>query len=389
VRAARAPSLDEAWRRLEEWGHARGWAGTDPYDGLNATRLAWPLTASVLGKRVLTQVVKRSPLDLRPLFGIPAGRSPGALAHVVSAYAGTEMLESPVRESRLREAVAMLEGLRAPGYEEACWGYHFDVQTRVFFYPQGSPNTIATAFSGMSLLDAFESTGDERLLRLAESAGDFFLRHVPQTHGEGGAFFGYLAGDRTPIHNASMLVCALLARLAAQLGRDDMSEAARAGVSYTLAHQAAEGSWPYGEEPHLGWIDNFHTGYVLESLMTCADAGIDVDGGEGLRRGLEFWRERMFDPDGAPRYYPASRYPVDSQCVAQAIQTAALAERHFPGSAELGWRVFGFALREMRGHDGSFAFQIDRRWRNTTPHVRWTQAPMLLALTRLEGAARG
>lgn len=347
-----------------------------------------PLRRSVLGKRVLTQIVKRSPLNLRPLLGIPAGQSAGALAQVVSAYALTRLLPTDARRAKLEGAVAALDRLRSKGFAEACWGYHFDVQTRVFFYPRGSPNTIATAFAGMSLLDAYNDTGDEGLLRSAESAGEFFLRHVPQTEGEGGAFFGYLVGDRTPIHNASMLVCALLARLAAKLDRDDMRRSAAAGVSYTLAHQRPDGSWPYGEESHLGWVDNFHTGYVLESLMTCADAGVDLDGGAALRRGLNFWRDEMFDPDGAPRYYPASRNPVDSQCVAQAIQAAGLAERHVAGSAHLAWRALAFALREMRRADGAFRFQIERHWRTPTPHIRWTQAPMLLALTHLCNAGQ-
>ena len=59
------------------------------------------------------------------------------------------------------------------------------------------------------------SRGVDDALELAIGAGDFFLRHVPQTDAEPGAYFGYLPGDDTPIHNANMLVAALLARLAA------------------------------------------------------------------------------------------------------------------------------------------------------------------------------
>ena len=63
--------------------------------------VAGPFRKGVLGKRVLTQIVKRSPLNLRPLLGIPAGQSAGALAHVVSAYALTRLLPADARRAKV------------------------------------------------------------------------------------------------------------------------------------------------------------------------------------------------------------------------------------------------------------------------------------------------
>src|SRR5207302_3010817 len=136
-------------------------------------------------------------------------------------------------------------------YSEPCWGYHFDVQTRVFFYPRTTPNTIATAFAGLGLLDAFEFAGQQQALDTAVGVSDFFVRHVPQTREGSGAFFGYLPGDHTPIHNANMLVCAFLARLSRLLARDDLRQLAKAALDYTVGHQRPDGSWPYGERPQL------------------------------------------------------------------------------------------------------------------------------------------
>jgi hypothetical protein len=374
-----------AAQALERWGSERGWAGCDPYDGLNATRFVAPLTRRPFGRRLVTQAVKISPLNLRPLVGVPHARSSAAVANVVSAYARDGIPGIADSETKLRSALDALEALRLPSFEEPCWGYHFDVQTRVFFYPKGSPNTIATAFAGMALLDAHAATGDERALELAEGTGDFFVRHVPQTDAAPGAYFGYLVGDRTPIHNANLLVCALLARLHVATGRADLAAAAAAGVEYTVSRQRADGSWPYGEEPHLGWVDNFHTGYVLEALMTCSRCGI-AGGDEALRRGLEHYRRDLFRADGAPKYMPDSTYPIDIQCVAQAIQTFALAAQHEPIHGAAAAKVFGYAQRRMRRRDGAYAFQRRRLWTNRTPHVRWAAAPMFLALVHLHRA---
>jgi hypothetical protein len=378
----RRNELVAAIAALEAWGSARGWCGSDPYDGLNATRLVSPLARSPRGRQAVTQLVKRSPLNLRPVLGIRPARSAAALAQVVSSYAKAGAPAAESVRAKLADAVAGLEALRSAGFAEPCWGYHFDVQTRVFFYPEGSPNTIATAFAGLALLDASEATGEQRLLELAEGAGDFFLRHVPQTEARGGAYFGYLVGDRTPIHNANLLVCALLARLAARLGRDDFSQAAQAGVAYALAHQRADGSWPYGERADLGWVDGFHTGYVLESLLVCDASGVG-DSSSALERGLDYYGEMLFLPDGTPKYLDSSVYPIDTQCASQGIQTFARSSELRPDLVATAWKIFGYAARRLRRSDGAFIFQRHRLWRNRTPHVRWVAAPMLLAMTHL------
>jgi hypothetical protein len=379
VAADRRERAGDALRAIDAWGTARGWRGSDPYDGLAATRLAGPLRRSALGMRVLMQAVKRSPVNLRPLLGIPPGLSAAALAHVASAYAtGGFLGDDALERERLDEVLGKLLARRVERFDEPCWSYEWDVQTRVFFYPGTDPNTIATAFAGFALLDAWERTGADDALELASGVADFFLRHVPRTKARGGAYFGYLVGDTTPIHNANALVCALLARVGAAADRPDCGEAAASGVGHLLAHQRDDGSWPYGERPHLGWVDNFHTGYVLESLIACRAAGLGVDVEAALDRGLEHYRRDLFLADGTPKYTPGSTFPIDAQCVAQAIQTFARA-----GMLDDAWRVWGFADRRMRRRDGLFVFQRRRLWANRAPHVRWVEAPMMLALARL------
>lgn len=370
---------------LERWGDERNWRGPDPYDGLNATpMLIRRLRQSRLGLRLLTQVVKRSPLDLRPVLRVRPGLSPTTLGLLISAYARNGFVGKDEARDKLRRSIAQLEGLRCTTFVEPCWGYHFDVQTRVFFYPNTVPNTIATAFAAMGLLDAYELSGEERALEGAVGAAEFFARHVRQTSTRTGAYFGYLPGDQTPIHNASMLVCALFARLARLLGRDDLGLRASAGVEYTVTHQRPDGSWPYGETPGLSWVDGFHTGYVLDCLLTCVES--DIGGShaeEAWRRGLRFYANALVDPDGTPRYKPDSRYPIDGLCAAQAIQTLARAERVEPGVTGRAWSVFSYAQNRLARGDGAFAFQRERLWLNRTAHPRWVQAPMLTALTHL------
>ncbi len=380
--AAHFATTIEVARDLERWGSARAWGGPDPYDGLNAARVPSLALRAPLAKRVLTQAVKRSPVNIRPLLGIPAGLSAATLANVITAYARNGFMDREEAQGKLRDCITALTGLRCTSYGEPCWGYHFDVQTRVFFYPRTSPNTIATAFAGLGLLDAYELAGVGDALELAVGAGEFFLRHVPQTRGEYGAYFGYLPGDRTPIHNANMLVAALLARLAHLTGRTDFARPAREAVEYTVTRQLPDGAWLYGDEPHLAWIDGFHTGYVLDCLLTCIDAGVGAQRAEDAwRLGLRYYARALIEADGTPRYTPLSRYPIDGQCLAQAIRTLARATVLAPAVAPLFWEVLGFGLERMALPSGAFAFQRSRWWINKTAHPRWVEAPMLAALT--------
>ena len=60
----------DAIKRIRAWGEARDWRGYDPYDGLASPAAGVLSLGTALGRRVLTQAVKLSPLNLRPLLGI-------------------------------------------------------------------------------------------------------------------------------------------------------------------------------------------------------------------------------------------------------------------------------------------------------------------------------
>ena len=94
-----------------------------------------------------------------------------------------------------------------------------------------------------------------------------------------------------------------------------------------LRAQRADGSWPYSEAH--GWVDNFHTAYVLESLSHCE--GVE----DALARGAEYWRRELFDADGRPRYFPDSRLPLDAHSYASAVD-AYLALGDDPRAGALG-----------------------------------------------------
>jgi hypothetical protein len=383
---SRRDDLLEVIRRLEAHGEQHDWLGPDPYEGMNATRLVGPLKGTAMGRRLLLQAVKRSAIDLRPILGIRPTPNAATIAYATSSYAIGGFLDEAARERKLRSAVSRLIELRSPTYEQPCWGYEFATQSRVFFYDRFEPNAITTTWAALALMDAHDVLGDDDLLATIEGVGRFFVDRIPQTGDPPGAYFGYLVGDSSPIHNANLHVASVLARAGARTGHPEWLERAHGALEWSLARQRPDGAWRYGERDNLAWVDNFHTGYMLDALHRLHDAGVTTGIDAAWPAALAYWRAHHFLDDGTPKYYDTGIYPIDGQCVAQAIQSFALYADWDPTCIDDAWRVFHWAVADFRRRDGLFFFQKRRRWTNRVAHMRWVQAPMLMALTHLLAA---
>src|SRR6185437_737754 len=95
--------------------------------------------------------------------------------------------------------------------------------------------------------------------------------------------------------------------------------------------------------------DNYHTGFILDSILEYTRLAASVEFEDAYRRGLHFYRERLFDPDGAPRFRHDRRYPFDIHGSAQGIITFALAGSWMEdeGPAEMSRRILDWAVRNM------------------------------------------
>jgi hypothetical protein len=370
----------DALTRIRGWGEARDWRGYDPYDALNSPLAPYLTLGTRLGRRVLTQAVKLSPLNPRPVLRIAPAWNAKAIALVASAYAGLGAARDD--ETALGQARRWLRWLVDNGSADTGlgWGYNFDVQTRFFSYPRGTPNVIATSFAAHALLDGQELLGEELWGVAAERSCEFLLGRLLEDDGER-VYFRYLPAEKELVHNANVLGCSVLARTAALLGRADLAEAVRRALPATLDAQRRNGSWPYAEGEGHGWVDNFHTGYVLEGLAVC-DTVLPVR--SQLDRGVEYWERELFLPDGTPKYFAERIWPIDAHNYAQAIETWLAVVPWRTGALDAAERCAAQLVERMLTPDGHVAFQQRRWWTSTVPYVRWTTAPAFRALARLE-----
>ncbi|HEY0082672.1 MAG TPA: hypothetical protein VGB61_07775 [Pyrinomonadaceae bacterium] len=384
--------LEQAYESLAAWCRARGWAGHDPFDGLNSRLFqATPLKRSRLARLAWTQAFKRAPVSLRAPALVPTGRNAKGTAlfalAALSRYRATGAGES---EREARELLDALLAARLAGASGSAWGYNFDWQGRAFFAPQGTPTIVPTAFAARALVEARRALGDAAYLDAARGACEFILNDLnPSAESEDEVCFSYTPIDETRVFNASLLAGEVLASVGAETGEEELLSAAVCAARYVVRRQRADGSWAYGAAGFQGWADNFHTAFILTSLARISEASggaASAEFAEPLRRGYEFWRENFFLADGWPKYYHDNPYPADAHASGAAVVALVELKDTMPDALALADRIINWTLGNLRdSRRGFFYYQRRRFYTIRTPYMRWTQAWMMYALAlRLE-----
>ncbi|MGQ0612356.1 MAG: hypothetical protein ACT4PV_01200 [Planctomycetaceae bacterium] len=380
--------MDEALSRetgvaldaLEEWFERAGTSGHDPYDALASPLLRavglglkWPRIA-------VTQTLRRLPFNPRPWLLVPRTVNPKGLALILRGHlARWRTLGRAASRERARALGALLERLRSPGCEHACWGYPFPWQSRAFHLPAHTPNIVVTSFVGQALLDLHECEGGGSGLALAQSACRFLMEELRRREEEGGFCFSYSPRDETAVYNASLLGAALLARAGALDGDERALDAARRAARFVIRRQRDDGSWTYAGTPFQEWVDAIHTGFLLDSLRAIARLAALPEAEEAAARGHRFFLDRFLSPDGAVATFLHRPRPYDVHAGAQAILTLCVA-----GPEEALLRSARWFLRTFRDPSGFFVYRVGRVLRARIAYHRWGQAWAFRALAALE-----
>jgi hypothetical protein len=371
--------------KLLDYCRANNWAGYEPYDVLNSGLIdTFPFLDSRIPRLALTQILKRSPINVRSLLGIPRTRNPKALGIFLSAFVNVARAGVATEEDYISKMVEGLIALRSDSYPYWCWGYNFPWQTRKVLVPRWAPNIVCTTFAAEGLLDAFDLLNEERYLDMALSAAEYILDVLYWKSDTSCGFFYPIPGIHNQVHNANLLAAALFCRVYKRTGQERFLGPALAATRYAVSQQRADGGWDYGEASTQKWIDNFHTGFNLSALHSIGQSLATAEFEAPLIRGLQFYRSHFFRQDGAVGYYHQRFYPIDTHCIAQSIITLLDLKGLDSTNVQLAKSVCDWAIRHMWDEKkGYFYYRILRLCTIRTSYMRWTQAWMFLALTRL------
>ena len=382
------PGFDGALRGLCRFVEGRDFRGYDPYDALKSPLLRLASLGLKWPRIAFTQTLRRLPVNLRPLLLVPRGLNPKALGLFLSSYSRLLGLEHSAENAaicgRLFDLVCSTVG---KGHSGCCWGYDFPWQSRAFYLPAGTPTVVNTCFVGQALLDYHVVSGSQEALRMARSACDFVLRDLNRHQLGDRQCFSYTPLDHTRIHNANALAAGLLSRVFSVTKEESLAEEARSAARYLLAHQHEDGSWYYAETAYQGWIDSFHTGFILDSLLLVAEHTALEEARAAHERGFAYFVERFFEEDGEVGYYHDALHPLDIHCPTQALVSLVRAWPLAP-RPDLLERVLEVLTTRWLDPRGYFYSRFDRRGHpNRIPYMRWGQAWVLHALTSVSELA--
>lgn len=323
----------------------------------------------------------------RKLFWKPQ-RFPIADAHYAMGFA----FLATIREERkyYQRAVHFLEVLaqtRCPGYEDYCWGYPFDWQTRSGTIKANTPliTTLPYVYEAFSQVYAIDR--DPKWLRIMQSiATHAFSTYRDLKTGPDAASCGYTPAldDPCGVINASAYRAFLLTKAGMDLGERRYLQAARKNLNFVLASQNTDGSWHYSTDGARDFIDHFHTCFVLKALAKIEKLAGSGDCRKGIERGVRYYVAHLVDSGRLP--LPFSKrprltvYKRELYDFAESLNLCVLLRGQSPELDLILLRVTTDLLARWQKADGSFrARELLIGWDNVPMH-RWAQSQVFRSL---------
>lgn len=376
--------IDEALSRLQIYCEEEEFKGWDPYDGLNSKLFqSFPfLPGNRFARLAWIQAFKRSPVNFRKFALVKKDYNAKGVALFLAGYCNLFAVKPKQGYSaKINFLCNKLLELQSSGWSGSCWGYNFDWQARAFFQPKNTPTVVATVFAANALMDAYEITGDGKLLDTARSSCNFILKDLNRTYDKNKDFsFSYSPLDKSVVFNASLLGSRLLSRVYSFTGERVLKDEAEKSIKFCLAHQRNDGSWSYGTLPFHQWVDSFHTGYNLECIAEYCRYTGDTTRNDAIEKGFRYYIQTFFTKEGISRYYNHSVYPIDIHSSAQLIITLSRLNK-IHEYKKVADKVLSWTIDNMQADKGYFYYQINKFFITKIPYIRWAQAWMFYSLT--------
>lgn len=375
---------------LKNYVRERNYEGVDLFDGLNSMLFrSTPLYGSKLLRLVVIQFCKNSAINLRPLLMVPSGFNPkgGALF----LMGNLNLLRHTKEELYANESYILFQRLKhaaIPRKTGIGWGYNFDWQARAFFVPQGTPNMVTSVYVGRALLAYYRQFNDAEALELALQVVDFILDEMIHFEDAEKLCFNYIPGKDAEVHNANLLAAAYLALTLPhfpEARQEVIRQKILKSTRFSVADIRPDGAWPYGTKPFHRWVDNFHTAFNLECLLTISSM-LDTEEFMGhFKMVLEYYVHNLFNEEGLPKYYNNKLFPIDVHVLAEVIVLFQVLRKAnmalLPDEMKRIERVMSDLVERFQDPKGYFYYQRTARGWNRIPYIRWGQAWMFYALS--------
>jgi hypothetical protein len=161
---------------------------------------------------------------------------------------------------------------------------------------------------------------------------------------------------------------------------------AKRQINYTVNRRTDYNAWYYTHPPGKSLIrhDNYHTGGILDGLLEYFEETGDNSYMQSYWNGLAYYRQNLFEANGAPKWMNDKKHPFDIHGSAQGIITFTKADRHNPSLSSQAALITNWTIKNLyrrKKHD--FAYRQGRWLKWNYSLMRWCNAWMARALAEM------
>lgn len=362
------------------------YAGYSKFDALNSPLLKGLSFNNKWLRLIYTQAVNHCPFHVRPLLGVKVSRNPKGIALFARAYLFVySATGDEVYKNEAQELLEWLAENKAEGTRHSSWGYNFVWQNTMFLQAMNEPNCVVSSFVGQAFVHAYRVLKKEEYLLEARSVADFIMKDLPVLEESSREMaIGYvMRGVSSVVLNINALAGALLAKVWAHTGEDELLEFSRKLIRYTADRRTPYYAWYYSHPKGNSPIrhDNYHTGMILDGLLEYGEETKDDQFMDTYWKGLDYYERHLFERDGAPRWMNDRKYPHDIHGAAQAIISFAKAARYKKPYLSQVQKVADWTLANLyRVETHDFAYRRGRFMTWDYSLMRWCNGWMARAL---------
>ena len=313
-------------------------------------------------------------------------RFPIADAHYAMGFAFLyQTTANPVYLQKAMHFLTALRESRCRGFNEYCWGYPFDWVWHGGTIKAQTPLITSTPYVYEAFLQVNEVQPQDEFRRVLASIAQHVSNDIKDfqtsTIASSCSYTPFSGGG---VLNAAAYRAFLLTSASRVLSKDEYWLKAERNVNFVCENQNPDGSWPYAVDGVRGFVDHFHTCFVMKALAKIYALTGYKACGDALAKGVKYYLNNLFAADGLPKpFSKAPRltvYKRELYDCAECINLCLLLRDEFPQLETTLQVVIGGILNEWVKPDGSFrSRRLYWGWDNVPMH-RWGQSQMFRSL---------
>ncbi len=371
------------------WAQNQDYKGYSKFDALNSPILRIGTRYSTFLRKAVTFANSRMPVNVRGVLGVQKKQNPKGLALFARSYFNLFRLTDnrDFLDEAERILKILLEVSREKDFSGHSWGYEHPWQNITFFIPPYEPNCVVTCAVGEAFYQGWLLTKNNSYLDICKSVAQFILNDLTNIDvGSSMRCCSYDLHSNWKVINVNSFAAAFLARLYNATKDEKYINPSKQMMKWVISQKTDYNAWYYTDPPEASRIthDNYHTGFVLDSIYEYLQVFPDDSYHKIMLDGLTFYKEQLFNNDYAPKWMHNKSFPHDIHGAAQGIITFSRFSQIDNGHKDFAKGILNWTLENMyNDKQNRFYYQQSKNITKRFTLMRWCQAWMCYAMSEL------